>query len=237
MTQWYYADDARNRVGPMSAEALREHYRQRRLRRDSLVWREGMAHWLPLERMAIELDLDSVTPDATLPPPVPPVTPSISQTARAAPQKKGTSGCLIAVIVGALVAVVMMGILAAIALPAYNDYVQRAKLAEVMVAVTPLQSAIAAHAQREGSCPDDDSADLAPILSQLAQHPRIGAVRVGTLEGGHCAFEITLRGAGAQDGKTLLFEADEDVSRWECSGGDLPNRYRPVQCRTTSTPT
>ena len=33
MTQWFYADDARNRVGPLSDVELREHYRQRRLRR------------------------------------------------------------------------------------------------------------------------------------------------------------------------------------------------------------
>lgn len=236
MTQWYYADDARNRVGPLSAGELREHYRQRRLRRDSLVWSEGMVQWLPLERLAVELDIDSVTPDTTLPPPVP-STPAAPPPVRTTPQKKGMSGCLIALIIAAVVAVPMIGILAAIAIPAYNDYVQRAKITEVMVAVTPLKAAIAAHAQREGSCPDDDSADLAPLLSQLGRHPRIGAVRVGTLAGGHCAFEITLRGVGAQDAKTLLFEADEDVSRWDCHGGDLPGRFRPPQCRTTSTPT
>jgi type IV pilus assembly protein PilA len=236
MTQWFYADDLRNRVGPISADELREHYRQRRLRRDSLVWSEGMVQWLPLERLALELDIDSVTPDAT-PPPVPPGAMATPPTGRAAPRKQGMSGCLIALIVCAVVAVPMVAILAAIAIPAYNDYVQKAEVSEAIAMVEPVKIAIAEHAARHGACPDNDSTDMAPLLAQLAQGPRIAATRVGTLEGGHCAFEITLRGIGAHDGKTLLFEADEQVSRWDCSGGDLPDRVRPLQCRTNPNPT
>ncbi|GAB3102487.1 pilin [Lysobacter terrae] len=238
MTQWHYADDAGNRVGPISSEELREHYRQRRLRLDSLVWSEGMVQWLPLERLAIELDIDSITPDATPPPPLPtgPAAP-VQPTRAAAPPKKGMSGCMIALLVCAALAIPMVGILAAIAIPAYQDYVQRAKVAEVMIAAVPLKTAIAEHMASEGNCPNDQSGDLAAVLAQLTQHPRISGVRVGTVEGGHCAFEITLRGPGAVEGKTLMFETDADASQWDCSGGDLPARFRPIQCRATSTPT
>lgn len=237
MTQWYYADASGNRVGPISAEELREHYRQRRLHRDSLVWSEGMVQWLPLERLAIELDIDSVTPDPVLPPPLPATPAPPMQPPRAAAPKKGMSGCVIALLVCVAVAVPMAGILAAIAIPAYQDYTQRAKVAEVMIATVPLKTAIAEHILSESACPDDQSNDLAAVIAQLNQHPRIGHVRVGTLEGGHCAFEITLRGPGPVEGKTLLFETDAEVRQWDCSGGDLPARYRPIQCRATSTPT
>ena len=236
MSQWYYADDARNRIGPLTDDELREHYRQRRLRRDSLVWRDGMAQWQPLEHIATELELDSITPDATLPPPLPTggATPAYTPVRAAPPKKKGMSGCLIALLVCAALAIPMVGILAAIAIPAYNDYVQRAKVMEVMASVGPLKQAIGEHVAREGTCPDNDSADLAPVLHQLGQSPRVATVRVGTLQSGHCAFEVTLRGVGVQnDGKTLLFEAsDETASQWDCSGGDLPARARPQQCRT-----
>lgn len=239
---WYYADDARNRIGPLSADELREHYRQRRVRRDSLVWREGMVQWLPLEGVAFELDIDSVTPAANVPPPLPSHGQApIYAPVRPMPQKKqGMSGCVIALLVCAGLAIPVVAILAAIAIPAYNDYVQRAKVMEVMASVGPLQEAIAVHAGREGQCPDNDSSDIAPALQQLSASPRVQAVRVGTLEGGHCAFEITLHGIGTQvDGKTLLFKAsDEAASRWDCSGGDLPDRHRPRQCRANpGTPT
>ena len=235
MTQWYYADDARNRVGPLSADELREHFRQRRLRRDSLVWCEGMVQWLPLERLALELDIDSITQDPTLPPPLPSGgSATHAQPMRAAAPKKGLSGCMIALIVCLVVALPVVAILAAIAIPAYNDYVQRAKVAEAIAAAAPLKIAIGEHLAGNGSCPDEQSADLAATLAQLKQHPRLSGVRVGTLEGGHCAFEITLRGPGAMEGKTLLFEADANATNWDCSGGDLPPRLRPSQCRATS---
>lgn len=243
MTQWYYADDSRNSTGPLSAEELREHYRQRRLRRDSLVWRDGMAQWQPLDQVAAELELDAVTPDASLPPPLPTTgaAPIYTPIRTAPPKKKGMSGCLIAVLVCAALAIPVIGILAAIAIPAYNDYVQRAKVMEAIATVGPLQQAIGEHLAREGRCPDNDSTDLAPLLQQLGQSPRIAAVQVGTLQSGRCAFEITLRGIGVQnDGKTLLFEAsDEAASQWNCSGGDLPARVRPQHCRTNpnATPT
>ena len=242
MTQWYYADDIRNRIGPLSAEELREHYRQRRVRRDNLVWCEGMTQWLPLEGVAFELDIDSITPDANLPPPLPSGGPApIYTPMRTAPKKQGMSGCVIALLICAGLAIPVVAILAAIAIPAYNDYVQRAKVMEEMASVGPLKLAIAEHTAREGSCPDNDSTDLAPALQPLTQNARVQAVRVGTLQGGHCAFEITLHGIGTQvDGKTLLFEAsDEAASRWDCSGGDLPDRHRPRECRAnpTGTPT
>ena len=230
MTQWFYADDARNRVGPLSDVELREHYRQRRLRRDSLVWRDGLAQWQALELVAAELELDSVAPDARLPPPLPAAgsTSAYPPVRTAPPKKQGMSGCLIAALVCAALALPTIGILAAIAVPAYNDYVQRAKIMEVMAAVRPLQLTVREHVAGASACPDNDSADLAPLLQQLSQSPRIASVRVGTLQSGRCAFEIALRGVGVQnDGKTLLFEAsDDDASQWDCKIGRASCRDR-----------
>ena len=238
MTQWYYADDARQRHGPHSAEELRTHYRERRIRRDTLVWRDGLSEWLPLERVATEVELDSVVPDASLPPPLPPngLAAHTHAAARStAPKKQGMSGCLIALLVCAGLAVPMVGILAAIALPAYQDYTVRAKVAATTAEAAPLKLAIMDYVASNDACPDDDSADIATPLQQLAHGAHVESVRVGTLDGGSCAFEITLRDVSMQaNGKTLLFEArrDGDQLDWDCSGGDLPARHRPAQCRT-----
>jgi type IV pilus assembly protein PilA len=236
MTQWYYSDDARNRHGPHSAEELRRHYRERRIRRDTLVWREGLNEWRPLDQVAGELDLDSVVPDSSLPPPLPASDPTApTYAARSAPPpKKGMSGCLIALLVCVGLAVPMIGILAAIALPAYQDYTVRAKVAATMAEAAPLKVAITDYISANDACPDNDSADIDTPLQQLGQGQYVASVRVGTLQAGNCAFEITLRSASTQvDGKTLLFETRREgaSSEWDCSGGDLPARYRPMQCR------
>ncbi|MCY7313006.1 MAG: RDD family protein [Pseudoxanthomonas sp.] len=57
MTDWYYADAARQRHGPVSTEALVQRYRQGLLPLDSLVWREGLANWQPLRDFSETLAL------------------------------------------------------------------------------------------------------------------------------------------------------------------------------------
>lgn len=67
MVMWYYVDGAHVRQGPLGAEALAEAFRRGQVRRESLVWREGMAQWEPLEAHLAELPLP-----APATPPVPP---------------------------------------------------------------------------------------------------------------------------------------------------------------------
>lgn len=235
MTPWYFADDARRKQGPCDAEAMRAHFRARRIRRDTLVWREGLEAWTPLDRVASELDLDSVVPDSAVPPPLPPPGPVPASMARtAAPKPQRMSGCLIALLVCAGLAVPMVGILAAIAIPAYQDYVIRAKVAQTIAQAAPLQAAVASHMETHRACPDRTDATLAGTLAELERGPHVQSVRVGTLQDGACAVELTLRGIGAQaDGKTLLFATtgSGDPLQWDCTGGDLPGRHRPAPCR------
>lgn len=252
MSDWYYHDAGEGRVGPLSADELRRRFQQRRIQRETLVWREGMREWQPLAQAGGEIDLGSVVQDMSMPPPLPSApayaaaaasaSPVSAMSARppgaahARPQKKGMSGCLIAVLVCAGLAVPMIGILAAIALPAYQDYTVRARVMQTINETAPLQAAIAGHFAAYGTCPDTGSAPVAAIVQQLEQGAYTQSVRVGTIEEGRCAFELTLRGTrSSSDGKTILFVAqgNEGTSAWDCTGGDLPAIQRPRQCRPT----
>lgn len=55
MSEWYYADAANNRQGPVDAAALVRLRLQGQLDWDTLVWREGMADWRPMRDFAAEL--------------------------------------------------------------------------------------------------------------------------------------------------------------------------------------
>ena len=55
MSAWYYVDAGHNRQGPVSAEDLAVAFRQGRVNRDTLVWRDGLPQWAPLERHLAEL--------------------------------------------------------------------------------------------------------------------------------------------------------------------------------------
>ncbi|MDY0021511.1 RDD family protein [Arenimonas caeni] len=80
MVMWYYVDRAHDRHGPITAEALARAFREGRVQRDSLVWREGMTQWEPLESHLQELP---APPPAAPVPVAPPTAPP--QTAAQAP--------------------------------------------------------------------------------------------------------------------------------------------------------
>lgn len=245
---WFYHDPGQGRVGPLSADELRARFRDRRIERDTLVWREGLREWQPLDRVADELDLLSVQQDASRPPPMPPgapagtVRPPVYATTPtyappgaggayvrpAPPPRKGMSGCLIALIVIAALAVPTLAILAAIALPAYNDYVIRSKVAaQVDVRAKAIQAGVAWGHARLGRCPANaEEAGLSDAAN----------VEFGTDGASACAFRITLQGVNPKvDGKTVDFVAASTADdRWDCTGGDLPARYRSLQCRPDS---
>jgi len=237
---WYYHDPAQGRVGPLSAEELRNRSRDRRIQIDTLVWRDGMREWQPLERMSEELDLLSVKPDTRLPPPLPPGAPVAMTPAYAAapargpaghahsapPAKRGMSGCLIALVVVGALAVPTVGILAAIALPAYQEYTIRAKVsAAADVRAATITPRIEAAQERLGRCPDD---------AREAGIDAADGVDFGEVDSGRCAFRITLQGVHPKvDGKTVVYAAPANAGQpWDCTGGDLPDRYRRLQCRS-----
>jgi uncharacterized RDD family membrane protein YckC len=54
---WYYVDAQRQQQGPVSAAIILGHYRRGLLRDDSLIWREGLLEWQPLQSLSEELGL------------------------------------------------------------------------------------------------------------------------------------------------------------------------------------
>ncbi len=236
---WFYHAPGEGRIGPLSADELRKRYAERRIQRDTLVWREGMAEWQPLERVADQVDLFSVTPDSSRPPPLPAAMPGpMAPVAGAArhyghagtrasrPEPRRMNGCLIALIIGAVLAIPLFGILAAIALPAYQDYTLRTKVAIYLQPRTnTLRAGTEQAMARLGRCPQ------APAEAGLEGADAEG-VRVGELDDGRCAFEITLRGVHQKvDGRTILHAAPSAGAGWDCTGGDLPRLYRTAACR------
>ncbi|MDI9238362.1 GYF domain-containing protein [Lysobacter sp. LF1] len=238
MTDWYYHDPARGRVGPHTADEMRKRFRERLIQRDTLVWHAALPEWQPLDRQIIELDLAGVQPDASLPPPLPPVMPRATPAASrpmpgarrtASERKRGLSGCAIALIVVAALTVPMVGILAAIAVPAYRDYTVRAKLVQLYPTAVEIEHAVDAHVANHGRCPGNDA--MVPVLRDHSSLPA-SSVEFGESDG-RCGFLIQVGDiTGNRDGHAWMFtRSGQDDPTWDCTGGDLPTRFRPRQCR------
>jgi type IV pilus assembly protein PilA len=155
-----------------------------------------------------------------------------------APPKRGLSGCAIAAIIGVGAGVVMipiLGILAAIAIPQYQEYVVRTKVLEGIHGVRAILPSIDQHKGQTGTCPDN-----AAIGVGDGRDGRFGkyvsAVAIGTsAEGAEGACQVELRfdalGPANDATSTLIYRQTTDA--WDCTGGTLPERYRPNECRTT----
>jgi type IV pilus assembly protein PilA len=221
MSDWYYSAGGDQRQGPLGTNDLIAQFRQGRIGLDTLVWRDGQAQWQPLADFAAELGLAG----GAMPPPLPqrPVAPI------SAPPRSGLSGCAIALIVGAAL-VPLLGILAAIALPAYNDYTLRAKVASALPVAEPAKAALATHVSREQTCPSNKEAGFGTPESYASG--TVASISFGQFESDLCGMELilTVPGKEALDGKALWLEYDPSDSSWQCSS-EIDDKLLPATCR------
>ncbi len=239
MNEWYYAEGNRQRQGPLPAENLLSLYRSGRIALDTLVWREGMAQWQPLADFAAELGLEAAAappgtdPETPAPPPLPPA-PAVAPAPHAVPPaRQGLSGCAIAGIVAGVIGVFLLtvlGILAAIALPAYQDYVLRSKTSAALAEISPLESRVAEFHATEGRCPANGDKGFDTPESYAGSS--LAELRIGRFDNGHCGMEAILAVPDHKElaGKALWLDYDEQGGEWRCSS-EIDDRYLPAHCR------
>lgn len=137
-----------------------------------------------------------------------------------------------------MIVVAIIGILASIAIPAYQDYVIRAKISEALGAMSASKISISEFFSARGAMPTDQNQagiDAAPagqyITSQLY-----------TLTGPTTATIVITLGAnlgGTANNTTIVWIGTGNVNgvvSWDCkqstAGGSLPSQYRPAICRS-----
>jgi len=143
---------------------------------------------------------------------------------RTAIAPRGGAGAVVTIVVVVFVMLFGIGMLAAIAIPAYQDYTIRAQVTEGLMAANALKQPIADRLAG-GTPPTEISSET--IDAPLPALRYVDAVRVENAA-------ILLRyGEGAHRaiaGKTLLLVpalGDGDVF-WICGRGDAPARFEPV---------
>ena len=124
-----------------------------------------------------------------------------------------------------MIVVAIIGILAAVALPAYQDYTTRAKVSEVILAASSARTAVAESAQVLGAMPGSTSV---AIDSQSSKY--VASVSYANSSASQGA--ITATGKGDVTGTIVMSgtrEANGQVT-WIC-GGTISQKFRPASCQ------
>lgn len=121
-----------------------------------------------------------------------------------------------------MIVVAIIGILAAVALPAYQDYTVRAKVSEVMLAASSAKTAVSEAASTLNALPADGSVT---IQSQTSKYVS-GVAYAGGI------ITASATGDSAITGSTITMTgtfASGQVT-WVC-GGTIAAKYRPASCK------
>ncbi len=127
-----------------------------------------------------------------------------------------------------MIVVAIIAILAAIAIPAYQDYTIRAQVTEGLSLASGSKTAVAEYYQNRGAYPTDNTlAGVAAPASIFGNFTTQTTVANGT---------ITVKYGNSANAKILastidLIPTDRGGStEWDCSSAIL-DRYLPTQCR------
>lgn len=159
---------------------------------------------------------------------LPPLPPPLPTAARPQPPAKPkNNGCLIAAVVGLIAFIALFGVLAAIAVPAYQQYVLRSKVMTAIAATRPAQAAIDKRLAQGGECPGNADTDFNGMQG-------VERVEIGQLaeDATRCVYAIHLGKTGSDqlDGRTIWMDRAKTGGEWNCRS-DLDNRYLPPACR------
>ncbi|WP_084187279.1 NINE protein [Andreprevotia chitinilytica] len=136
-------------------------------------------------------------------------------------------GLMIALIVGGLfIGVFVIGILAAIAVPAYSQYQTRAKLHEVLAYGKQADAAVEAYYLKTKQVPESlEQAGFAVPKPLSVSQISINKNGILTL-----TLEIV-----ALKGQSLLLipsVGDDDKVSWKCASDDIAEQFLPMECRS-----
>ncbi|MGE0351526.1 pilin [Hydrogenophaga sp.] len=128
-----------------------------------------------------------------------------------------------------MIVVAIIGILAAVALPAYQDYTKRAKMSEVILAASACRTSITEIVQSNTAVSLPDGGDWG---CEASQPTSTYVQEIATNENG--AVRVTSRNIGTgADGTVFLVPdiSNGSITRWDCGAGSVQDKFLPGSCR------
>jgi len=129
-----------------------------------------------------------------------------------------------------MIVVAIIGILAAVAIPAYQDYIARAQVSEAVNMTAGGKTPLAEFYADKGIWPSTASDIMGNTAGKYVSAISITA-------GNGVSTQLTLTSTMKSSGVNAVIQSSTltlttlDGRVWDCTGGDIGIRYRPAACR------
>jgi len=125
-----------------------------------------------------------------------------------------------------MIVVAIIGILAAIALPAYQDYTKRSHVSEGLSLASGAKTSVTEYYSSQGEFPTDNN------LAGLAQAASISGNAVTSVAVNQSQITITYN-TKVNSGSDIILQGTSTAGgvQWDCTGGNVDAKFRPANCR------
>ena len=130
-----------------------------------------------------------------------------------------------------MIVVAIIGILAAVALPAYSDYTVRAKVSEVVLAASGGKTSVAEAYQTLGHMPANQNS--AGVTDQASKFVKSVIYTYSTADTANIKAVATTVESKISNSTVILSASGNTTTGivlWTCSG-NIPTKYLPANCR------
>ena len=129
-----------------------------------------------------------------------------------------------------MIVVAIIGILAAVAIPAYQDYIARSQVSEAVSLTAGGKTPMAEFFADKGVWPSTADTVMGNLSGKYVSNITISA---GGNSNGPLDLTATMKSTGVNSAITnaTLVLNTTDGKVWNCSGGTISSKYRPAACR------
>ena len=138
-----------------------------------------------------------------------------------------------------MIVIAIIGILAAIAIPAYQDYTIRSKVSEGLALAGAAKLAVAETYDSTGSMPNGNASFGLPAAGSISGNyvSQISVATTGSSGVITILYKASVGGNPTAGGKEITLTPDTSsigAMGWTCASGTsnvMPNKYLPATCR------